>query len=90
MDKKLADLRKEIDAVDKDLLASLAKRAKIAQRIGKLKKAQGVPPLDEKRWQQLLDKILHLAGTMDLSRDFVKKIYELIHNHSLELERKSE
>ncbi len=89
MDNELESLRKKIDAIDKDLLNSLAKRSKVAQQIGKLKKAQGMPLLDEKRWQQLLDKTLNLAETMDLSKDFIKQIYHLIHQNSLELERKS-
>lgn len=90
MDKKLENLRKQIDVIDKELLTSLAERTNIVRKIGKLKKAKGIVPLDEKRWQQVLEGKLGKAETMNLSKDFVKKIYNLIHVYSLEIERKSE
>lgn len=90
MEEKLESLRKQIDKIDKDLLISLAKRTEIVRKIGKLKKAQGKALLDEKRWQQVLEGKLGKAETMNLSKDFVKKIYNLVHVYSLEIERKNE
>lgn len=90
MDKKLENLRKQIDMIDKDLLISLAKRTNIVREIGHLKKEKGIAPLDEKRWQQVLEGKIAKAEDISLSKDFIKKIYNLIHKYSLEIERKSE
>ena len=90
MEKKLENLRKQIDAIDKDLLNSLAKRTLTVQKIGKFKKAQGKALRDDKRWQQLLEGILTRAESLNLSKDFINKIYTLIHKYSLDIERKSE
>lgn len=90
MNNKLENLRKQIDAIDKDLLISLSKRSNIVRKIGKVKKAQGVALLDEKRWQAVLEGKLAKAEDMNLSKDFIKKLYDLIHKYSLDLERKSE
>ncbi len=90
MDKKLENLRKQIDDLDQDLLTLFAKRTNIVRKIGKLKKTHGIAPLDEKRWQKVLQGKLAKAESLNLSKDFIKKIYTLIHKYSLDLERKSE
>ncbi len=90
MDKKLENLRKQIDNLDQDLLALFAKRTSIVRKIGKFKKIHGIPPLDEKRWQQVLEGKLVKAESLNLSKDFIKKIYTLIHKYSLRIERKNE
>lgn len=90
MSDKLEDWRKKIDTLDKNLLTSLAKRMEIVRKIGKFKKTQGIALLDEKRWKEVLEGRLVKAEEMNLSKDFIKKLYDLIHKYSLDLERKSE
>ncbi len=48
MDSLLADWRKQIDKIDEELINVLAKRINIVREIGKYKKENGIPPLDEK------------------------------------------
>lgn len=86
MNDKLEDWRKQIDALDEELLHILGKRFNIVREIGKYKKAKGIPPLDQKRWQTVLESQLSKAKLHNLSKDFIKKLYNLIHEYSLEIE----
>jgi len=89
MDSLLADWRKQIDKIDEELINVLAKRINIVREIGKYKKENGIPPLDEKRWQEVLKSKLSKACLLNISEKFIKKLYEVIHDHSLEIENKN-
>lgn len=89
MNNKLDDWRKQIDAFDDELLHTLAKRINIVREIGKYKKAHNIEPLDEKRWQEILESRLSKASILDLPEDFIQKIFDLIHEYSLEVESES-
>jgi len=82
----LEELRSQIDAIDTQLLELLAKRQKVVHAVGDYKRARNLPPLDPKRWQSMLKVILSKAEKHGLCREFVQKIYDQIHEYSLELE----
>lgn len=86
---KLDDWRKQIDDLDEKILASLAKRISIVRKIGNFKKKSGLDLLDEKRWQEVLKSRLVKAESLNLSTDVIKKLYDLIHKYSLDIEKKS-
>src|SRR5579859_7628716 len=86
MDKTLDDWRQEIDRLDDELLNVLSQRFAIVQQIGKLKKAKGIPPLAEQRWQQLLHDKLTKAKKYNLPEKFIGRLYNLIHQYALELQ----
>ena len=85
-DKSLENLREQIDELDHELLCVLAKRMDIVREVGKYKQERGIPPLDEKRWQEVLRSKLLLALSLNISEKFIENIYNLIHEHALELE----
>lgn len=87
MDKLLENWRKQIDKVDTELLRALAKRITVVKEIGKYKKSRGIPPLDEKRWQEVMRSKISKARSLNISEKFVEKLYNLIHEHSLEIEK---
>lgn len=87
--KKLNDLRNEIDILDDSLLATLANRIAIVREIGKVKKTLGLEPLAEERWQQVLQDKLQKAEGLQLSKTFIEKIYTLIHEYALDIEKKN-
>lgn len=89
MNDKLEKWRKQIDALDEELVDVLGKRFNIVRQIGEYKKAKGIPPLDQKRWQTILKSQLARAGQHNLSKDFIKKLYNLIHKYALEIESDS-
>jgi chorismate mutase len=63
---KIADWRTEIDNLDNELLRLLNQRAKLATRIGKLKRAANLPLCDEDRERALVARLRHVnAGPLD-------------------------
>jgi chorismate mutase len=85
----IGNWREQIDALDEQLLVTLASRARAVEEIGRLKKARGIAPLDEARWRKVLGSKLDRARALGLSEEFVEKLYDLIHEYSLALERQA-
>jgi chorismate mutase len=79
-------LRKKIDLVDKQILNLLSQRMQIVLKIGELKRQKGIVPLDEIRWQVVVDSKLLIARSLGLDVEMVRDIYERIHKASLRLE----
>jgi len=87
MKKTIDDLRTEIDELDKSLIKILSKRASIVSEIGKIKKSNNLPLLDKERQIEVLKKWKASALNENISLEFIEKIYELLHNYSLEIEQ---
>ena len=87
-DNALDHWRKEIDAIDKQLLSLLAKRTEIIRKVGKFKKENKIKPLDEERWQEVLNNKLSQAKELKLPKNMIKAIYNKIHHYSLKIEEK--
>jgi len=80
----LAELRKQIDAVDEEIISLLARRAALAQRIGHLKKGRSIK--DPAREEQVLQRLQDLAAEQGLDRDLVKALYHLIIEYCVALQ----
>ncbi len=88
MNKTLEELRKEIDSLDHELLDILAKRMSAVKEVGDIKNSNGLPVLDEKRRQEVLETIGEKAKSLHLSEGFIKKLFEAIHDHAVEIQKK--
>lgn len=82
----LGELREQIDALDKELLKTLAKRMEVVDAIGKYKKANGLELRDDQRFQALLSGQLARAEDLGLPGGLVTELSELIHKFALERE----
>jgi len=49
---------------------------KVVEKVGKYKKENNIPPLDKKRWQEVIKT----------KKGFIKKIWEIIHEEALKIE----
>ena len=76
-------LRAEIDELDEHLWDTIAARMDVSKRIGEWKKAHGVAPLQPERYQAIGEKLKEKGESLGLSPDFVKHIWDLIHEQSL-------
>ena len=85
---KLANLRTQIDVVDHKLTETLGKRMKIADKIGILKKDNNVAILQNKRWNEILEKMILEGKENGLSKEFILKIYKAIHQESINHQNK--
>ena len=80
---ELHSLRTQIDIIDHSILDSLAKRMKISEDIGGLKKTKNVAVLQNKRWNEILDKMIDEGNNKGLTREFISRIYKAIHQESI-------
>ncbi len=85
-DAELLALRARIDAVDRDLLALLNRRARLAQQVGELKKRDGTPVFRPEREAQVIDG-LKAANTGPLLAASVAPIWREIMSACRALER---
>jgi len=77
--------RTEIDEVDRELLQLLNRRARLAMKVGSLKRAAGLPFCDPEREQSILHT-LQQANTGPLDRRAVTKIFRRIIRESRRVE----
>ena len=80
----LAELRREIDGIDEQLLELLAKRMRISREIGIYKKEHNMPILQSPRYSEILEKRSNMGEQMELNTDFVKNILKNIHEESVQ------
>ena len=82
----LSALRRQIDAIDEQLLELLAKRMRISKEIGTYKKEHNMPILQSPRYSEILENRSSMGEQMDLSTEFVKNILREIHEESVRQE----
>lgn len=86
--KKLKKYRQQIDKIDKKIIEYLAKRYKVVEKIGVLKKKIDLPALDKKRWLEVLNSRIEYGINLNLPKNLIIKIYNTIHQFSLKIEKK--
>lgn len=79
-------LRNRIDAIDSELLETLASRVEIVKQIGAYKRDNNVTALQINRWTQLMENRVNVGKSMDLNETFVKILFQLIHEDSVRMQ----
>lgn len=85
---KLANLRTQIDVIDHQIIEMLGKRMLKADDIGKIKKENNVAILQVKRWNEILDRMIVEGEQLQLSEEFILRIYKAIHQESINHQNK--
>ena len=85
MTANLADLRIQIDAIDKELLTLLNRRAQVAKQVGDVKKREGTPFFRPDRVAQVIEHIQQ-ANTGPLKNEHVAAVWREIMSACLALE----
>lgn len=80
---KLSRLRAQIDVLDENLIFTLASRMKVSRSIGDLKKENSVAIVQPSRWDEVLDKAAASAAAYGLDTEFIKRIFNTIHEASV-------
>ncbi|NQX85034.1 MAG: bifunctional 3-deoxy-7-phosphoheptulonate synthase/chorismate mutase type II [Flavobacteriaceae bacterium] len=80
---ELNKLRTQIDVIDHQLIETLGKRMKVADGIGTLKKTKNVAVLQNKRWNEILGKMILEGEQNNLSEEFVLRLFKAIHQESI-------
>ncbi|MCC8146268.1 MAG: bifunctional 3-deoxy-7-phosphoheptulonate synthase/chorismate mutase type II [Bacteroidales bacterium] len=79
----LTELRQQIDLLDDELLAILAKRMRVSQEIGQYKKEHNMPVLQTMRYDEILEKRIAQAKELGLGAAFMKSVLEAVHEESI-------
>lgn len=79
----LRELRKQIDECDNNLMQELSKRMRVAREIGTYKKEHNITVLQASRYTEILDKYASQAENMNMDAEFIKKVFEAIHEESV-------
>ncbi|WP_308780360.1 prephenate dehydratase [uncultured Clostridium sp.] len=76
----LEDYRREIDSIDRELIALFEKRMNVAIKVGEYKKERNLPIFNSKREEEVIEKNINLLSNREYSeitRDFFEKVMEL-------------
>ncbi|MFN7675903.1 chorismate mutase, partial [Flavobacterium sp.] len=85
---KMIKLRANIDIADSKLLEILGNRMKVAEQIGALKKEKNIAVLQNKRWNEILGKMILDGEDKGLSEEFILKLFKAIHQESISHQEK--
>lgn len=80
---RLAKFRMKIDEFDSKLLEVIGKRMKVAEDIGALKKEKNVAVLQNKRWNEVLERMVIEGNEKGLSEEFIIQFFKAIHQESI-------
>ncbi len=83
----LDDLRNNLLNLDRSICLVLAERFRIVKQIGEYKDSLKVPPLDQERWNQLLQAKADVSRSLGISVTLIKDIYNSIHEVSINIEQ---
>jgi len=81
---KLEDLRDQIDEIDQEVINTLAKRMKVARAIGSYKVKNNITIYQPQRWKEIMETRTRLGMEQQLSKEFLEKLYSIIHTESIE------
>ena len=84
----LAELRREIDKLDNELLSLLSKRMRVSHEIGQYKKEHNMPVLQTQRYDEIINERGALAEEIGLNPEFVKTVLRAIHEESVHVQVK--
>lgn len=79
----LGELRNQIDECDNQVIEILAKRMRICREIGTFKKEHNMTILQTDRYNEILDKRGAQGSLCGMDAEFVKKVFEAIHEESV-------
>jgi len=85
---KMAALRVDIDDYDNKIIEILSKRMQVAGQIGAVKKQFNVAVLQNRRWNEILDKMTAEGTEKGLSEEFIVDIFKAIHQESISHQEK--
>jgi len=84
--RKLLELRSRVDSADDVILQSLISRMHLIHQIGEYKLNNHVTIFQRRRWEEVLKRQIDNGGASGLDAEFIKKLYEVIHEESIRLQ----
>lgn len=82
----LSDLRQQIDEIDDQIIAIMAKRMRVSREVAQFKKEHGMQVLQAGRYDEILTKRSEQGASLGMSSEFMKEVFEAIHAESVRLQ----
>ncbi|TAE90611.1 MAG: 3-deoxy-7-phosphoheptulonate synthase, partial [Bacteroidetes bacterium] len=82
----LEELRSRIDALDREMIESLAMRMRLVEDIGLFKKSHNLAIFQRERWTEIFQTRPQWAKELGLEQEIVQKIFLLIHETSINIQ----
>ncbi|WP_127089678.1 chorismate mutase [Aquabacter cavernae] len=84
----LADLRREIDALDAEMVGLLARRLDVVHRVLAVKQEHGIPALLPDRVEDVVERVKTAAATQDIPQDLVETLWRCLIGWTVTYEEK--
>ncbi len=85
---QMEKLRQQINHLDDELMQILSQRMKVADEIGKYKKANNITILQTNRWNAILERAYLKGEKLGLSKEFITKYFDAVHMESISHQNK--
>ncbi|KMY24071.1 chorismate mutase [Actinobaculum suis] len=85
---KLAEFRRQLDQIDRELVILLARRFRVTDAVGHYKAENEMPPADPEREKRQRHRMRELAEREGLDPDFVVRIHSTIVDEATENHRR--
>ena len=86
MSKELEEFRRQIDALDIELIDVLARRIDVVRKVGQLKAGTDISVVQPARAQAVKNRAAEMGAEKGLDDTFVRELYDLMIDHAHELE----
>ncbi|SMG35184.1 3-deoxy-D-arabinoheptulosonate-7-phosphate synthase [Marivirga sericea] len=83
---ELEGIRDQIDETDKELLEVLSRRLELVKKVGHYKRDKNVAIFQLERWNKIIENRPLWGNKLNLNTDFVKTIYQSIHDESIRIQ----
>lgn len=83
---QIEEMRHILDTIDAEIVGLLGKRMNTARNLGDIKIANDISIFQLERWQEIVNSRREWALNHDLPANFIHKVFELIHNTSIQLQ----
>ncbi len=80
---ELEYLRQLMDSLDAEIIDLVARRMELSERMGAIKRAFNITAYQPDRWREIVETRSARALGHNLDKDFILKLYELIHHESI-------
>lgn len=81
---ELESVRKEIEEIDREILALIDRRVNLAERILESKKINGTSINDQKQNEVVINRALNAATELNLDLGSIKAVFEILIRMSIE------
>ena len=86
MDKRILNLRKEIDKIDEKIIALLKSRMDLSRKVGELKAALHIPVEDKGREEEIIQRLGELADR-NLKEEQLIRIFTAVFKSSKQIQK---